>query len=85
MSTYTRIRRPQLVRLGLSDEAIEYLMDLEQGEAQAIVSSLAELSLTPSWPGRKAKTARGLGLIHTGTHWILDEPENARAQGRFLG
>jgi hypothetical protein len=69
---YRTLRRPALEKAGLDPQSIDYLLGLEQGHADTLIATVAELSRTAKWVGRRAKLATtGIELVWDGLLWRL--------------
>ena len=69
---FRRIRLPAWRRLGISEAAAGYLLELERLDPPAALTTLAELASEPRWDGKKAVLAgSGRELVWFGGRWIL--------------
>ncbi len=68
---YRTRRRPVLEKAGIDPRAIEYLIRLERGIQEAVVSELRQLRREAVWPGRIATAPDGTRFRHDGTMWRL--------------
>jgi len=69
---YRKVRRPVLLKAGLSPAAVDYLLDLERLDPPAAASSLEDLSNQPRWEGKRvllAGTAKE--LVYSQGRWTF--------------
>lgn len=69
-ATYRERRRPALLAAGIDPRAVDYLLGLERGTVQAVITSLKDLTKTAAWEGREADLA-GQKFRYTAGRWIL--------------
>jgi len=69
---YRAMRLPHLLAKGISEEAAEFIVDLERCDTEGLARSLCELALEPAYRGRRVRLAgSGRWLEHDGTAWRL--------------
>lgn len=70
---YASRRRPQLEKVGIDKRSIDYLIGLERGSVEAVITSLKDLRRTAVWTGRVCRI-KDITLVFTGLRWVIKVP-----------